>query len=150
MCKMINTNPAQLRCMTLFFGFLYLSLGIETCYAQDQSSDMKKLLKERRDLLSQAVDSMNLLLGRVPLQELLRADRDSLKADLDWFDKHEDRIRAIEKHKKAADIYWQTAKTMQDAGRGFEYIVIQAKAYVVEIQIELLKEKERQKAKPGK
>ena len=45
--------------LLLIFALLYLSFGTEACYAQAKSDDIKKLLKERRDLLSEALDGMN-------------------------------------------------------------------------------------------
>jgi hypothetical protein len=153
---MLGKNQWTLRNLLLFFGVLYLSLATETCNAQDKPTDVKALLKERRDLLSKAVDEMmeTYLLPRAnasyPLQQVIQAERDSLRADLDWFDKPKGRIQAIEKHKKTADRLLAIATANVKIARQPIYVVPQAKAYVLEVQIELLKEKEKQKAKPGK
>ncbi len=149
---MLGMTQRKLRNLLLFFGVLYLSFGTETCYAQDKSDDIKKVLKERRDLFSEAVDVMTRLLvaSRITVQEVLQAEQASLKADLDLLDKPEDRIRAIEKHMKAADTILDIAKMGADAARVPRYAVSLAKAYVLEVQNELLTEKEKQKAKSGK
>ncbi len=151
---MLGMTQRKLRNLLLFFGVLYLSFGTQTCYAEDKSDETKALLKERRDLLSEAATRMYKIYQAFAqvdhYQELIQVHRDSLKADLDWFDKPEDRIQAIEKHKKAADEIYLLANRVVDSGRADKFQALQAKAYVFEVQLELVKEKKRQKAKPGK
>lgn len=135
----------------LLIGVAYCSLNAEPCNAQDSSNEIKRLAKERRDLLSEVATQMTktyVALERITLQEVVQAERDSLQADLDWFDKPDDRIQAIEKHMKVAESLLKVAKAKVDGARERGYVVLQARAYVLEVQIELLKEK--QKAKPRK
>jgi hypothetical protein len=150
---MLSWNRRKLPNLLLLFGMLCLPLGTEPGYAQDKSDELKKLLKERRDLLSDAAAQTTeayLFLKVVTVQAAIQAERDSLMADLDWFEKTDDRIQALEKHKEVADKLLKAADVKVIAGREPKSAGQQAKAYVLEVQIELLKEKEKQKAKPGK
>jgi hypothetical protein len=148
---MLSKDQRKSRTLLLLFGTLYLSFGAEACHAQDKPDDVKKLLKERRDVLSEAATQMmSLYLGaRITTQEVIQAERDSLKADLEWFDKPEDRIKAINKHKEAADSLLETAKARFAGARVPSCVVLQARAYVLEVQLEFLKEKKKEKATPG-
>ena len=53
-------------------------------------------------------------------------------------------------HIKAAESILAKAKMFADAGAVDKTVELRARAYVLEVQIELLKEKEKQKAKTGK
>jgi hypothetical protein len=134
-------------------GVLYLLFVCVagTCREQDESDDPKVLLKERRDLLSEAFTQMWTIYRQLPrnitVQELLQAERDSFKADLDWFEKADERIKALETHKLAANNIWDLAKAKFRAGVLPEYVSLQARAHVLEIQVELLREKRKQKVK---
>lgn len=151
---MLGKNLWTLRDLLLFFGVLYLSFATETCDAQNKPADVKALLKERRDLLSEAASQMAKLYmlpkTKITVQEMIQAERASLQADMDWFEKPADRIKAIETHKNVANRLLESAKVNFSAARQPKYVVSQAKAYVLEVQLQLLKEKEKQKATPGK
>jgi hypothetical protein len=138
----------------LLFGVLFSICEPAECNAQNKPDEAKAILKERRELLSEAAEQMTTLYiglrNNVTMSELIQVDRDSLKADLDWFDTPEDRIKAIEKHKAVANTVLKVAKAKKEAGRELGYVELLAKAYVLEIQLELLNEQEKQKAKPGK
>lgn len=152
-CQMRCINRKALRAVVFFAGF-YLYVASESCNAQDKANNLKTLLKERRDLLSDIATQMTeayLLLGaKISLHEVILAERDSLNADLDCFEKPEERIQAIEKHKKVADSLNKAATANFAAARQPKYVVLQARAYVLEVQIELLKERKKKKANPGR
>jgi hypothetical protein len=135
-----------LRNLLLFSALFYL-VGTETCYAQGKPDEIKTLLKERRDLLSEVSSIMAkaFLEGRVDMQILVQAERDSLRADLDWFDRADDRIQAINKHKKIADKILEVAETEEKVGKIGRTDVLRVRAYVLEVQIELHKEKRKAK-----
>ncbi|HZZ77026.1 MAG TPA: hypothetical protein VFE62_00825 [Gemmataceae bacterium] len=140
----------ELTSLLVVAAVLFLSAGTEICNAQDKVDEIKTLKKERRDLLSQAAAQLVVLYqnARVDLYELVKVDRDLLRADLDWFEKPADRIKAIEQHKEIAEMAARVAKSRRDSGRGGEAQVLQARAYALEVQIELLKEK--RKVQPAK
>ena len=149
---MIGKIRGQWRAHRSQVAALCLSFGAAACFAQEKPDDLKALQKERRELLSEVATGMYKIylqsLGTQflspSLQEVAQAERDSFKADLDYFDKPEERIEAIEKHKKAADSLLEIAEGHLRTARGNRLGVFQAKAYILEIQIELVKEKKKQ------
>ena len=144
---MCTQNQWGLRKLLLLLAVLILSTGAEACYAQDKHDEIKALLKERRDLLSEVATAMTkaFIERRVDWQVLVQAERDSLKADLDWFDRTDDRIQAIDKHKKVADKVLVIVEALEKVGKVGRTDVLQVRAYVLEVQIELLKEKRKAK-----
>jgi hypothetical protein len=132
---------------------LGLSFGATTCYAQEKSEDLKALQKERRELLSKVATGTQELYFKSPgkdfvyptFQDVFEAEHDSFKADLEYSDMPEQRISALERHKKAADRLLQRAEELLDTARGTSLTVFQIKAYAIEVQIELVKEKRKQR-----
>jgi hypothetical protein len=137
----------------LIVAGLCLSWGAAACWAQEKADSVKALRKERRELLSEVATGLADLYIKFPVpeaihptfQEVFQAERDSFKADLDYFDKSKDRIEAIETHTKAANRLLQVAESLVARARETRLTEFQVKAYTLEVQIELLKEKERQK-----
>jgi hypothetical protein len=143
---MSGENRGAVHTVMSVVAMICLSFGAAACRAQEKSDDVKALLKERRELLGEVATDMisNLVKLDLTFSEVAQAERDSFKADLDYFDKPEERIRAIEQHKKAADNLLLRAKQLVASARGLTFNVSQAKAYVLEVQIEVLKENKRQ------
>jgi len=140
-------NQRGLQILLLLFAVLCLLVGTETCHAQGKPDELKTLLKKRRDLLSEvaSITTKAFLQGRFDLHELVQAERDSFRADLDWFDRADDRLQAINNHKKVAEKILEYAEASEKAGILGSRDVLQVRAYVLEVQIELLKEKRKAK-----
>lgn len=144
---MISTIHGQGRSLMSLVAAFCLSFGATACSAQEKADDLKALQKERRELLSELSADMRRHFAefRLSFPEVAQVERDSFKADLDYFDKSEDRVSALEEHRKAADELLEIAKVLMARGRGLSFGVSQARAYVLEIQIALVKEKEKQR-----
>ncbi len=143
-------NRPWLRHLLLLFVVLHFLIGAETSFPQDKQDVIKALLKERRDLLNDVATAMTKAYfeRKVGWEVLVQAERESLRADLDWFDRPEERIQAIEKHKKLADKILAITDAAEKVGKLARTDVLQVRAYVLEIQIELLKE--QRKTRPAK
>jgi len=149
---MIGKIRGEWRTLMSLVAAICLSFGAAPCFAQEKSDDLKALQKERRELLSEVAAGKTKLYLESPgsqfvgpsLQEVFHAERESFKADLDYFDNSEERIQAIEKHKKAADSLLELAKGLVASARENRLAEFQAKAYTLEVQIELVKEKRKQ------
>src|SRR5438045_3600419 len=104
---------------------LCLSFGAAACFAEEKSGDLRALQKERRELLSKVAtgtqelyfDSHAKEIVYPSFQDVVAAERDSFKADLEYFDTVEERISALDQHKKAADRLLQRAEELLKTAR---------------------------------
>jgi hypothetical protein len=150
---MTGTVLSGARTLAFLVVALCLSFGANACFPQENSEDVKVLQKERLELLSRAAtDVIRLYLESAgsqfvhpSFQEVFQAERESFKADMEYCDRPDERLAALEQHGKAADRLIKIAERNFNNTRGTEATVFQMKAYALEVKIELVKEKKRQK-----
>jgi outer membrane protein TolC len=108
----------------------------------DKNAEIKKLLKERYDELTKAVDILTNQYGQgtVEFETLAHAQRDALKAGVDLADSPNKRIAAIRKLLEAETQAYDITERLFKAGRVTIIAVYQARAIVLEGRIELLRE----------
>jgi hypothetical protein len=105
--------------------------------------ELQQLLTERRQLLSNVVDSMKIFLesGRIGLDEYMRANVALLRADMDLCKTKDERLEILQKivqlHRECEA--WIARRAAE--GRATEADVKKAKVGTLEAQIELLREK---------
>ena len=152
-------------CNRVRLGFLFLSLQVwllcagATAPAQskpqsqegsDKAAEIKKLLKERCDLLEEvvAVLSEQYKAGTVDFSKVAQAVLEALRATLDVVDGPEKRVTVLQQHQKIVEVIVQSSEARFKAGLCGRVELLQAKALLLEVRIELLRE--QQKAKPHK
>jgi outer membrane protein TolC len=114
------------------------------------AAEVQSLLEERYKLLRQAADQLleRYKAGKDEFAKVIQAERDVLKAALDLHEKPDDRVAAL---RKCLDLMKEAARITEArvmAGQGLQSEALQAKAAVLELQVELLREEA--KAKPRK
>jgi outer membrane protein TolC len=122
-------------------------------HAQVKTPEMKKLLKERSELLNEAMNiaMAHFKAGTMSIEDVQRLEKDAVKAALAFEDDPKERVailgRSVETSQKIADI----VDALFRAGTTTKLSVLRARASLLDARIELLKEEEKQKAaKPGK
>ena len=103
------------------------------------SPEVRKLLKERRDVLSTAAlaRSQEFKAGRGTLEPLLRSHRELLKAELELATKPAERVAAHEEHFNAMRKHEEMTKKAYDAGRMGAADYYEMRAARLEAEIEL-------------
>jgi outer membrane protein TolC len=116
----------------------------------DKAAEIKKLLQERVETLQETVKLLTAQYqaGIVDIGRVLQAQRDLLKATIEFSDMPQERITALRKFLKVAEVLAQTTEAMFKAGStgSSKVDVLQARAFLLEARIELLREE--LKAKP--
>jgi len=132
---------------------LALSLACVLCTnavgseADDKAAEITTLLKERNDMLKKVVEEMTQQYnaGRVPLESVIQAERESLKADLELAKgRREARIAVLRNVVKNAEELAKTTEGRVNAGIASQHQALQAKAFVLEARIDLLREEQGQ------
>jgi hypothetical protein len=158
---MFNHRP----CRTQWLGFLLVSLlscplwpgaagqaqsKPQAAKQADKNGDIKALLKERQDLLEQSATILTnqYMAGSVDLSMVVKAQLDVVHAGLDAADTPEKRTAALGKLQKVAENILDVAEKRFNAGAVGQVDVLQAKALVLTVRIEALREE--QKGKAGK
>jgi outer membrane protein TolC len=108
----------------------------------DKNAEIKKLLKERHDELTKAVELLTIQYreGRVKFETLAQAQRDALKASVDLYDSSRERIAALRKFLEAVTQMHDMTDAMFKVGQVTRVAVHQARAIVLEVRIELSRE----------
>jgi outer membrane protein TolC len=136
---------------TLFVAVLSISLlwQTESLPAQDATAQVKALRKERVELLDDVVKHLTngYSVGAVSFDTLIKAKDQALQAKLELADSPEERIGVLRKLVENANMSIRHAQEQVKVGIAKDYEVLQAKAHLLEIRIDLVKEE--QKIKPA-
>jgi len=116
----------------------------------DKPAEIKTLLKERHMLLSQVVAQLTAQYqaGKLDFTRLGQAERDLLRATVELEEDLEKRIVLLQEGEKTAKKIVALAEAQLKVGTTTGVDVLQAKVVLLEVQIELLREKA--KVKPRK
>jgi outer membrane protein TolC len=118
----------------------------------DKAAEIKKLLQERVETLQETVKVLTAQYraGIGDIGRVLQAQRDLLRATIELSDKPQERITALGNLLKVAEVLVKTTEAMLKAGSAgsSKVDVLQARAFLLEAWIELLREE--LKAKPRK
>jgi hypothetical protein len=116
----------------------------------DKAKEIKALLKERRDTLNMVADLSVALykVGVADISRVFQVQRDALRAMLDVEEDPAARITMLRDFLKVAQAVAKIAEQRVNSRTRAQDEVLQAKALVLEVRIELLREE--LKAKPGK
>jgi len=109
---------------------------------KDEATELKALLKERRDTLQKVLDfSIDLVRrGRGDLQAVVQAEHEALRATLEVDEEPQVRLAMLKKYYENAKAFLKLAEKGIELGRVSQVDVLKAKAVVLEAQIELLRE----------
>jgi hypothetical protein len=112
-------------------------------------AEIKTLLKDRRDILDKVVDfrTKEYKAGNVPFSVVAQAERDALRATLDLDEGPEKRTATLEKLQKNAESTVKIAEAYVKAGQGSEVDLLQAKAFELEVRLELLRNEQKAKSR---
>jgi len=115
----------------------------------DKPSQIKILLKERRDTLKKVVDHLmaQYKAGLIDFRSIVLAERDVLRATLDLGDNMAFRRNVLEEYLELAKHILKMTEDRFKAGQIPDVDVLQAKAFMLEVQIDLLR---MDLPKPGK
>lgn len=110
--------------------------------ASDRAAEIKALLKERQNTLSKLVAQLRAQYqaGTVDLSRVVQAERDFLKATVDLDDNPEKRLAALRKALETVKQIAQIAEAKSKAGIVGPADVLQARAVLLEVRIELLRQ----------
>jgi outer membrane protein TolC len=116
----------------------------------DRVAEIRKLLRERRELLQEIMKVLTAQYqqGVIDAGRLLQAQRDLLKANTDLADDPEARRAGLKECLKMAETVAVSAEKLSRAGTTSKVDALQARAIVLEIRTELLREE--LKARSGK
>jgi hypothetical protein len=117
---------------------------------KDKADEIKTLLKEKCDLLEKAMLILTKQYhdGTIPFTALAQVERDAVRATLDLDEGPEKRLAALKKLQKNAEDTVSIAETNLKLGLTTGADLLQAKALLLEVRIEVLRNK--QKAKSSK
>jgi hypothetical protein len=123
------------------------SAGGKSAVATSDMSEIKKLQKERIDVLSQTVEVLShmYLAGVRDFRPLIAAQIDLLNARLDASDKPEDRVALLKEQLTLAEKTMQYAEERYKQGAASQVDSLQARALCLDIRIRLLREQARSK-----
>ena len=112
-------------------------------------AEIKALLKDRHNLLEKVVDvhTKEFQSGKVPFSVLAQAERDALRVTLDLDEGPEKRTATLEKLLKNAEGVVNVAEAAVKWARGSEVDLLQAKAMVLELRLELLRNEQKAKSR---
>jgi multidrug efflux pump subunit AcrA (membrane-fusion protein) len=113
------------------------------------SAKLLELLKERQKSLDEAASqSMKMYQnGTTTLENVLELQRAALEASLDLCDTDTDRLAVLRKLVMLAETFHRIVEAQREAGKASPVDVLQARALVLELQIRLLREEEKARAK---
>jgi outer membrane protein TolC len=116
-------------------------------HAQVKTPEMKKLLKERSELLNEALDiaMAKFKVGSSSIEELQSLEKDALKAALDLQDDPKERLATLRRSVKVAQKIAEIVHAGFLVGKETNLSELRARAGVLEARIALLKEEEKQK-----
>jgi hypothetical protein len=113
--------------------------------ASDKAAKIKTLLKERHDLLTKVVaqvtDQYNL--GAVDFESVAQAEQELLKATVELEEVRDKRITLLQEDQKLAEVIVAIAERWSKSAQGGKVDALRAKAILLEVQIELLREEEK-------
>jgi hypothetical protein len=134
-----------------------LALGLFLCQAsvlpaQEKNAEIKALLKERSTLLDEMVKELRQIheSGQVDIDEVLKCEREALRAKLDLAESPQDRLAVLRLLQKNADTCLKVVENRYDVGKAPHYAVQQAKALVLEMRIEVLRQEQNTKSMEAK
>jgi outer membrane protein TolC len=109
---------------------------------KDKVGEIKTLLKERRDTLQKVVGIYveQYREGRTNFYTVAHAECEAFRAALEVDESPEARLAMLKQHLESAKAFLQYAEEGTKAGRGSQLDALNAKAIVLEAQIELLRE----------
>jgi outer membrane protein TolC len=158
---MLSVHPHNLKSCRLIFIVLliwFLAPGAaaqaqrepEPKEASDKAAETRTLLKERHTLLTKIVAHVTARYqaGATDFTGVAQAQRDLLRATLELEEDLEKRIALLQGNEKTAKEAVEVADRKYKSGQSPEVDVLQAKVVLLEVQIELLREKA--KLKPRK
>ena len=134
---------------------LALSLACVLCIsavgsaADDKAAEITTLLKERNAVVKKvaAILTEQYNAGMVQLESVIQAERESVKADLDLLaeGRRQARIAVLRNAVMNAENLAKAAEARVNAGRAGSDQALQAKAFVLEARIDLLREEQKGK-----
>jgi outer membrane protein TolC len=145
----------RLRNAVLFAGVLLLPLitarlasGQQSEVIKNDAAELKELEKERIATLTRLVEIVvaQYRTGTIDYQQVAQAQHDLLHAKLDSAGSPDERIALLEEQLKLANATLKVAETRFEAGRVTQPDVFRAKAFCLDVKINLLRE--RGKVKP--
>jgi RNA polymerase sigma factor (sigma-70 family) len=115
----------------------------------ERDAEIKALLKERYETLTEAADLLRNLFreGNVKFETLGATQRDALEANLDQYDSPKERVAALRKHMEAVTQTYQMANAQFQTGQVNKVTLDQAKAMVLGARIALLREENKASSK---
>lgn len=107
------------------------------------AADVRKLLEERRDVLTTLVEIRQGLYRNAlaPLDSFLRARKELLGAELDLASTPQERVAAYESLLQNAEQMEQTVKAQKEAGQSSEDKVLECRAERLKAQADLMTER---------
>jgi outer membrane protein TolC len=116
----------------------------------DKAAEIKKLLKQRRELLQAMVKVLTAQyqLGAIDPERVFRAERDLIKADTELADTPAERTAKLKESLKLAESFVDLIEKRVKVGGATQVDLLQGRAILLEVRIELLRDEP--KAKPGK
>jgi hypothetical protein len=111
----------------------------------ERDAEIKALLKERYETLTEAADLLRNLFreGHVKFETLAAAQRDALEANLDQYDSPKERVAALRKFMETVTQTYQMANAQFQTGQVNKVTLDQAKAMVLGARIALLREQSK-------
>jgi hypothetical protein len=111
----------------------------------DNDAEIKKLLKERYEALSQAADLLRTPFreGKVKFDTLAAVQRDALEANLDLYESPTERVAALRKLLDGVTATYEMAKAQFQSGAVNIVVLHQAKAMILAARIALLREENK-------
>jgi outer membrane protein TolC len=113
--------------------------------AQDTAGEIKTLLKERRAMLEDVVKNMwaQYEIGTIHINELLLAQKEWFKADQDLAENPKERLVTLRAMQKQAENLVKVVENRQKVEVAKAYEVLQAKAHLLAIRVEILREEQK-------
>jgi outer membrane protein TolC len=114
---------------------------------KDKAAEIKTLLKERRDTLQEVVKQVIEMYtqGAIVFVAVAQVENEAFKATLEFAEGSEARLAALKKHYETRKAILRIAEGRFKAGQDNQLGALQAKALVLEAQIELLREESKAK-----
>jgi outer membrane protein TolC len=115
----------------------------------DKTPEIQTLLKERHGILEKVLDLMTVQyrVGGADFAQVVAAERDVLTATLQLEESPQKRLAALQHYQKTAKTILEVAEARFNNMVGVETDVLRAKAQLLQVQIELLREELKTKSR---
>ena len=115
----------------------------------DIETQLRELQMQRCKVLNELVERQSVMyrVGECRIGPVLAAQRDLFQASLEVADSLDRRMAVLESHAEIAKRTHQAAQDLHNAGEVQKTDPLQAKAALLEIEIELLRERAKQKSR---